>query len=122
VVDTKSDNQYWNHKYRLEAICQLQELLENKMNKATFEKVKQPSLTLYYYKNEKEQDPQVKVSAMIEMNAQLSTADSLKVMVSIPNAGGHVIGSHLVSKDIESVAREAKKFAVEKLRMVPVRE
>ena len=120
VVDTSADSQYWNKKWRLEAVCQLQELLESKMNKSTFEKIKQPCLTLYYYKNEKEQDPQVKVSAMLEMNSQLGTPDSLKVTVPIPNAGGHVLGSHVVSKDLESVSREVRKFAVEKLRMKPV--
>ena len=120
VIDTSADSQYWNKKYRLEAVCQLQELLESKMNKSTFEKVKQPCLTLYYYKNENEQDTQVKVSAMLEMNSQLGTPDSLKVTVPIPNAGGHVLGSHVVSKDLESVSREVRKFAVEKLRMKPV--
>lgn len=120
VVDTSADNQYWNKKYRLEAVCQLQELLESKMTKGTFEKIEQPCLTLYYYKNEKEQDPQVKVSAMLDMNSQLSTPDSLKVAVPIPNAGGHVLGSYIVSKDLESVSKEVRKFAVEQLRMKPV--
>ncbi|MEJ0057829.1 MAG: hypothetical protein WDN75_20590 [Bacteroidota bacterium] len=116
-ADTTLDFRYWNHKYRLESVCQLEEMLEDKMNKATFERVKAPSLTLYYYKNEQEQDPQVKVSAMIEMNKQLSTPESLKAMVPIPNGGGHVLGSYIVSKDIETVLEEAKKFAVEKLGM-----
>jgi len=109
---------YWNTKYRIEAIVQLQELLEDKVNQATFEKIKCPSLTLYYYKNEQEQDPTVKVSAMLKMHSQLGTPDSLKVAVPIPNAGFHVIGSYLVSKDLEMVNAEAKKFAVEKLGMV----
>src|SRR6185295_9811239 len=119
VTDTLLDNQYWNRHYRLEAVSQLQELLEDKMNAQTFQKVKQPSLTLYYFKNEKEQDPQVKVSAILEMNKQLGTPDSLKVAIPIPNAGGHVLGSYISSKDIESVNREIKKFAIEKLKMKP---
>ncbi len=113
-------DQYWNNPYRMEAVTQLEELIEDKMNPETFKKVSCPSLTLYYYKNEKEQDPTVKVSAMIEMNKQLSTPDSLKVMVPIPNAGGHVLGSHIVSKDLETVAAAAKKFAEEKLGMKTV--
>jgi len=110
-------DKYWNNPYRLEAVVQLEELLEDKMNSETFSKVKCPSLTLYYYKNEKEQDPTVKVSAMIEMNKQLSTPDSLKEMVAIPNAGGHVLGSRIVSKDIPAVEMAAEKFAKEKLKM-----
>ncbi len=110
-------NKYWYERFRLEAITQLQELLEDKMNKATFEKVKCPSLSLYYYKNEKEQDPTVKVSSILEMNEQLGTPAELKVAVPIPNAGVHVIGSYLSSKDLESVQKEIEKFAEEKLGM-----
>ena len=121
-ADSVLDYRYWNHKYRWESGCQLEELLESKMNKSTFEKVTCPSLTLYYYKNEQEQDPQVKVSAMIEMNSQLGTPESMKVMVPIPNAGGHVLGSYIVSKDLPAVTTEVKKFAIEKLKMKPVKE
>jgi esterase/lipase len=111
---------YWNGIYRLEAAVQLQEMIEDKMNKETFEKVKCPVLTLYYYKNEKEQDPTVKVSAMLEMVKQLGTPSSFNVAVSVPNGGAHVIGSYLVSKDLETVRKEAEKFAIEKLKMTPV--
>ncbi len=110
---------YWNSKYRIESLVNMEEMLEDKMNKSTFEKVRCPSLTLYYYKNEKEQDPTVKVSAMLEMHKQLGTPDSLKVAVPVPNAGFHVIGSYLVSKDLETVNAETKKFAIEKLGMSP---
>lgn len=111
---------YWNGKYRIESLVQLEEMIEDKMITSTFEKVKSPSLTLYYYKNENEQDPTVKVSAMLEMNSQLGTPAALKVAVPIPNAGNHVLGSYLVPGDLKSVYRESKKFAVEKPDMKPV--
>ena len=113
-------DQYWNNPYRLEAVVQLEELLESTMTKETFGKIKCPSLSLYYYKNEKEQDPTVKVSAILVMNQQLGTPDELKAAIPIPNAGGHVIGSYIVSKDLESVSREVNKFAIEKLKLKPV--
>jgi pimeloyl-ACP methyl ester carboxylesterase len=109
--------QYWNGKYRIEAIVQLQEMVEDRMNKNTFAQVTCPSLTLYYYKDEQHQDPTVKVSAMLEMNSMLGTPDSLKVIIPIPNAGAHVIGSHLVSKDLESVRQAALEFGEQKLKM-----
>lgn len=112
-------DKYWNNPYRLESIVQLEELLEDKMNHDTFSKVKCPTLTLYYYKNEKEQDNVVKVSAMIEMNAQLSTPDSLKVMVPIPGAGAHVLASRIVSKDIPAVEQAIETFATTKLKLRP---
>lgn len=116
-VDIDLNNQYWNEKYRFESACQLQELLESKMNKSTFEKVKQPCLDLYYFKDEIHQDSTVKVSAILDMHKQLGTADSLKVAIAIPNAGDHVMGSYICSGDLESVQNEMRKFAIEKLKM-----
>lgn len=109
--------QYWNHKYRIESTVQLEELLESSMKASTFEKVKQPVLLLYYYKNEEHQDPVVKVSAMKRMFSQLGTADSLKRQVALPNAGDHVIGSYYKSKDLQSVIEETEKFARDILHM-----
>jgi esterase/lipase len=108
---------YWYSKYRLEATVQLEEMLESKMNENTFNKVNQPCLTLYYYKNEEAQDPEVKVSAMLAMMDQLSTPENLKRAVAIPSAGAHVLGSDLVSKDVESVYSEIEKFSREVLQL-----
>jgi len=109
--------QYWNYKYRIEATVQLEELLESTMKASMFKKVTQPTLLLYYYKNDEEQDPVVKVPAMKRMFKQISTADSLKRQVAIPNAGHHVIGSYLKSKDIQKVEEECEKFAVDILHL-----
>jgi esterase/lipase len=109
--------QYWNNKYRLEATVQLQEMLESRMNESTFSKIKQPCLTLYYYKNEEEQDPEVKVSAMHEMMKHIATPEDLKRSVAMPSAGAHVLGSDLVSKDVDGVYDEIAKFATEILRI-----
>lgn len=112
--------QYWYKKYRLEGAVQLEEMLETRMNDETFKRVTQPSLTLYYYKNEKEQDPEVKVSALIEMNENLGTSGNNKRIVSMPNAGAHVLGSSLTSKDVEGVFHEIQLFAEEVLKMRPI--
>lgn len=108
---------YWNEIYRLEAAVQLEELLETSMTPETFRQVKQPVLTLYYYKNEQEQDPQVKVSAMLEMHAQLGTPDSLKVIRDMPNTGAHVIGSSITSADVEGVYSEMEKFMIRQVKL-----
>lgn len=111
---------YWNEKYRIESLTQLQEMLEDKMTPATFRKVSQPVLNLYYYKNDTEQDPTVRVSAILTMHNALGTPESLKVEKAIPNSGEHVIGSSLVSKDLESVQREMDNFAIDKLKILKV--
>lgn len=109
--------QYWNNRYATSSLVQLEELIESSMKEATFKKIKQPTLLLYYYKDKKHQDPVVKVSAMKRMFMQLSTPDSLKRQVAVPNAGDHVIGSYVKSKDIKTVQDECEKFATEILKL-----
>jgi len=118
ITDASEEHaKFWNKKYRLESLTQLEELTESAMTKKTFAKVKQPSLTLYYYKNEEEQDPQVKVSGMLKMNEELGTSADMKEAIAFPNAGAHVIGSSMTSKDFDGVYGAMKKFALEKLKM-----
>jgi hypothetical protein len=90
------------------------------MNKKLFQKITEPSLTLYYYKNEQEQDPQVKVDAMLKMHEELGTPADLKVQKAMPEAGAHVIGSSMTSKDLDGVYQEIENFAIDKLKMQKV--
>lgn len=101
---------YWNNPYRLEATVALEEMLETSMNKETFTKITQPLLLLYYYKDEENQDPVVKVSAMREMFRQVSTPPSMKREVPMPETGDHVIASPFKSKDAAGVEREIEDF------------
>lgn len=103
-------SQYWNKPYRLESVVALQEMLETSMNKETFKKISQPVLMLYYYKDEQNQDPVVKVSAMLEMFNELGTPASLKTKKALPNTGNHVIASPIKSADIQSVEKETISF------------
>lgn len=113
ILDGKTPiyKKYWYDHYRLESVVQLQELVESTMIKATFEKVKQPTLLLYYYKSEKEQDPVVKVSAMLEMFDELGTEAAKKDKHALPHTGNHVIGSAITSKDISSVQKAINDFS-----------
>jgi len=117
---TDDESKYWTKKYRLEAVTQMEQLLETSMSEDLFRRIKQPSLTVYYYKSEEEQDPLVKVSAMLDMNEKLSTPADQKVAVSVPTAGAHPLGSSLASKDVEAVYAEIEKFAIEKLKLPKV--
>lgn len=113
VLDGKTPiyKKFWYDHYRLESVVQLQELLESAMTKQTFEKVKQPTLMLYYYKSEQEQDPVVKVSAMLEMFDALGTPVDKKEKLALPNTGNHVVGSYITSKDLASVETAINSFA-----------
>ena len=109
--------QYWYWQYPLEAATQLQELLETTMTKQTFEKVKQPVLMLYYYKDEVHQDSVVSVPAMLKMFNELGTPANLKIKEAMPNAGNHVMGSYIKSKDLLDVQRAIEKFMERKLKI-----
>jgi esterase/lipase len=111
---------YWNQKYRMESVVELEELLETSMRESTFQKVKQPTLVLYYYKDEEHQDKVVKVSAMKRMFEQLATTGNLKRQMAIPEAGDHVIGSYIKSKDVKKVEEECERFATEILKLNPI--
>ena len=114
--------QYWNQRYSTNSLVQLEELLESTMKEATFKKVIQPTLMLYYFKDHDHQDDVVKVSAMKRMFLQLGTPDSLKREVALSSAGNHVLASPIKSKDVESVKKEIEKFAVEILKLQPFSE
>ena len=105
--------QYWNKPYRLEAAVSLEELLETTMNKETYEKVKQPTLLLYYYKDDRHQDDVVKVSSMLSMYDELGTPADLKRKVAMPNTGNHVLGSPIKSHDVQGVQNEIERFLKE---------
>lgn len=107
--------QYWNKPYRLESVTALEEMLETSMMPATFQKIKQPVLMLYYYQDEAHQDKVVKVSAMKEMFAQLSTDPALKREKAMPLTGNHVIASPIKSKDAAGVERETVAYLKEVL-------
>lgn len=120
--DDKRDvyRQYWNSPYRLEAAVNLEELLETSMNKGTFEKVKQPTLLLYYFKDKVHQDSVVKVSAALKMFDELSTPAAEKRAVAMPNTGNHVMGSWIKSKDVAGVEKEIGRFMEEILHVKPI--
>ena len=109
--------QYWNIPYRLEALVQLQEMLTTDMTPSTFQAVRQPTLLLYYYKDEQHQDPTVKVAAEKKMFDELGTPASQKRAVDIPDAGAHVLGCYITSHDLPSVTRAINGFAQQILEL-----
>jgi esterase/lipase len=116
-VDGKSPayKKFWYTNYRLESVVQLEEMLESSMTTDLFKKVTQPVLMLYYYKSETEQDPVVKVDAMLKMFDDLGTPAKDKQKIAIPKAGNHVIGSSITSKDIKGVEHAMDGFIAARL-------
>lgn len=116
---TALKDQYWTTKYRLEALTQLQALVEETMVEKTFKAVTQPVFMGYYYKDDIHQDSVVSVPAMLEMYEELGTPEDLKEKVAFPNVGDHVLGSYIESKDLESVKNETFDFLEEIVGLKP---
>ncbi|NKI30590.1 alpha/beta hydrolase [Croceivirga thetidis] len=116
---TALKDQYWTTKYRLEALTQLQALVEETMVEETFKAVEQPVFMGYYYKDDVHQDSVVSVPAMLKMFDELGTPENLKEKVAFPNVGDHVLGSYIESKDLESVKNETFEFLEEIVGLKP---
>ena len=116
---TEENSKYWTTKYRVEALTQLQALVEGTMTEETFQSVRQPVFMGYYYRDEIHQDSTVSVPAMLGMFEQLGTPSDLKRKVAFPDVGAHVMTSHLTSKDLESVQQETNRFLEEILGLEP---
>jgi pimeloyl-ACP methyl ester carboxylesterase len=111
--------QYWNCKYRMEAVVYLQQLVVSTMKKETYKKVKIPVFMAYYYKDKTHQDETVRVDAMLDMFDQLGTAESERVEMAFPEAGNHVIGCELTSESYNEVLAETVKFGENVLKINP---
>ena len=111
---------YWTTKYRVEALTQLQALLDVTMKPEVFQHIDQPTFLGYYYKNEEEQDKVVSVPALLEMYDELGVKSNLKRKVAFPEVGNHVMTSYITSKDLESVKRETIGFLEDVVQLQPV--
>ena len=111
-MEAPSDDKkkYWTTKYRLEAVVQMQKLLETAMIPSLFNQITVPVFSGFYYKNEAEQDPVVSVAAMRTMFQELGTPEIYKEEMAFPNAGAHEIASHLVTENHEEVKEATLTF------------
>lgn len=103
--------QYWYSKYRLEGAAALKSLIDGSMTLATFQKIDQPLLMLYYYKNEQELDQVVSIPRMKEMFDQIATPNDQKQAIPMPETGHHVLTSKFFSQDIKGVEKATFEFA-----------
>ena len=110
-------NQYWYNRYPYEGAAALQEIIETSMVPQTFAKVQQPTLLLYYYKDQIHQDSVVRVDAMLKMYDELGTPAALKRKQAMPSAGNHVMASYLKSHDVAGVETAITLYMKEVLKM-----
>ena len=122
VESDETYRKYWYDKYRIEAIVELQELVETAATEETFKQITCPVLNGVYFRDEENQDPVVRVSAVREMHKNLSTPPDQKVLVTFPNANTHVIASGIKSESIPQVMAALDAFAQNQLEMSQVQK
>ncbi|MDB5256477.1 MAG: Pimeloyl-ACP methyl ester carboxylesterase [Chitinophagaceae bacterium] len=113
--------QYWNTKYRIEALIELKRLLNASMNKHTFQTIHQPVFMGYYYKDKLHQDDVVSIPRMLDMYDQLGTEPALKRKAAFPDAGFHVIASSYWTKNTLAVQEETAAFLEQVMKLIPVK-
>lgn len=111
---------YWYTRYRIEGAIALEQFIEKEMIPATFKEIKIPVLTCLYYKDLVHQDSTVKTSSIRWMVAKLGSNSRIKPLIIFPNAGDHVIGSYLRSKDLPGVRKATYAFAENIIGLKPV--
>jgi pimeloyl-ACP methyl ester carboxylesterase len=116
-ADTPAYALYWDTLYTTNAVIELQSLLENAMVRTNFKRIEQPTLNLFYYASEQEQDQVVRVDKILWMDENLSTPDSLKRAIALAEPANHVLASPIKSKNTAVVAQEINSFFREILKM-----
>ena len=112
---TEEKKNYWTIRYRLESTVELQKLVETGMRPEVFQRITAPVFMGYYYKNEEEQDKVVSIPAMLRMFEQLGTPEDKKQKVAFPEAGDHVIISHLSTTNHQQAELAALAFLQKQL-------
>lgn len=110
-------NQYWDTMYVAEALMELQVLVEAATKDSLLEKVSAPVLTMYYHKDESNEDERVEVSVYPRVHQTFSTPQHQIVLQPLPTPETHFCGSDIMSKDVPLTLRTAVGFCREVLEM-----
>lgn len=113
--------QYWDTVIPPEALVDLQILLESTMTRETFEGIRTPVLTLYYYENFLEEDDHVEVEIYPGVHELLSTPGRYKKLVRLTTPKTHYLGSEIKADDTENVYQEIINFLNEDLQ-IPLKD
>jgi esterase/lipase len=113
----RAHSNYWTLDFRIEGLVALVNLYSNTMKPKVLSKVKCPVFLAYYYKNEAEQDMTASVPDMLKMFDELGTPIELKRKMAFPEAGAHVIASHIRSNDWNGVELETIRFLNEIVKL-----
>lgn len=106
---------YWYMNYHIRSLMELKHIKSTLVSHTILSDVTQPVFTGYYYKDEKNQDKVVSVSAIKDLEMRISTPEKHRAFRAFPRAGQHVIASSHRSADFSKVEKEVFKFLYRRL-------
>lgn len=109
----------WTTEYRLEGLVNLIAMVNTTMTPRIFQKIEQPYLLAYYFKDENNCDKIISVPAIQSFHDQTKTPENEKWNIPLPNVNSHVIANKHQSKDWQSVYAITEKFMIEVLKVKP---
>ncbi|OAV43056.1 carboxylesterase [Lewinella sp. 4G2] len=104
-------DQFFDTSFVASALVDLQVLVKSTMTaEATFNKIKCPILTLYYYKDSFNEDERVEVDVYPKIHIAMATDTMFNELKSLPKPGTHFLGSGIMSEDLAGPLGEALRF------------
>lgn len=113
---------YWYHKYRLEGVIGLQNLLNETMKDELFTEIEQPTFIGYFYKNEELKDRTISIDRIKEVEKLLQAKSSMNQFIAYPNGRAHVFISPLYNPDWQDVQKDVFRFLDKTFNYVSVLE
>lgn len=115
--DNPAANQYWDTMYVAKALMELQVLVEAATQDSLLQKVTAPVLTMYYHKDDFNEDERVEVSVYPEVHQTFRTPADQVVLQALPTPETHFCGSDIMSKDVAITLQTAINFCRQTLNM-----
>ncbi len=110
VPDNDGHARYWYSFYHLGSMAVLQSMRRELVDDSLYARITQPVFTGYYYKDDKNQDQIVSVSAIREMEVRLGTPPQQRDFHAFPDAEAHVITSSYRAREYDQVHAAVSGF------------
>lgn len=117
IYDNNEAKKYWDTLYSVNSLVAMEELIETTTTTDVLKKIKCPVLSLYYFKDEDNQDEVVDVSVIPEIHEDLGSPSDKNIYKALTTPGNHVIGSSIQSKDYQIVEKEIRNFMIKTLEI-----
>ena len=101
---------YWQTRYRTEAVIVLDQLVTNTMTNTVFEKINIPYYIGYYYKDDSEKDDVISIDDIHRFEKFTSTSKDKYLIKEYPNAKHHPLGNEFHNPNVGAVQKDIEQF------------